>query len=100
MRNVWPGAEVRVPESERISLDPGEFFQIGPDRLRGGGPPHRRDRSARLPRFDEGGGTGLLVVDNDLLIPFARSDLRGDRSRGASASRSNCPKGSKDVNRP
>jgi 16S rRNA processing protein RimM len=66
------GAEVRVPLSERVPLDPDEFFQsdlIGceaVDRRTG-------DSLGRVTEWNEGGGSGLLVLENGMMIPFARS---------------------------
>jgi 16S rRNA processing protein RimM len=66
------GAEVRVPASQRIALDPGEFFQsdlIGCEVI------DRRTGRAlgRVSDWNDGGGSGLLVLEDGLLIPFARS---------------------------
>ena len=79
--NGWPGAEVRVPLSERAPLDPGEFFQSD---LVGCQVVDRRTGEIAGPvtGWEDGGGAGLLVVDGGLMIPFARVHLRGDRSGG------------------
>ena len=65
------GAEVRIPESERVALDPGEFFVsdlVGCEVI-----DRRTGHSlGSVSALDDGGGTGLLVV-GDLLIPFVRS---------------------------
>jgi 16S rRNA processing protein RimM len=67
------GAEVRVPRSQRIELEPGEYFQsdlLGCQVVdaRTGNP------IGQVTALDEGGGAGgLLVVGRDMLIPFARS---------------------------
>lgn len=66
------GAEVRIPASQRVALEAGEFFQeelVGcevVDRKTGRG-------LGRVTAWDESGGPGLLVVEGGLLIPFARS---------------------------
>jgi 16S rRNA processing protein RimM len=66
------GCEVRVPMAERARLDPGEYFQselIGCevfDRQSG-------ERIGRVTDWEDGGGSGLLVVDGHLMIPFARA---------------------------
>ena len=66
------GAEVRIPKSQRIPLEAGEFFQsdlIGcevVDQKSG-------ESLGRVADWDESGGPGLLVMENGLLIPFARS---------------------------
>jgi 16S rRNA processing protein RimM len=65
-------AEVRIPASKRAPLEPGEFFQsdlIGCEVF-----DHRTgERLGRVTAWDDAGGPGLLVVDDDLLVPFARS---------------------------
>ena len=66
------GAEVRVPWSERVPLEPDEFFQsdlIGcevMDRRTG-------ESLGRVADWNDAGGSGLLVLENELMIPFARS---------------------------
>jgi len=66
------GLEVRVPMSQRAALEPGEFFQsdlVGcevVDRRTG-------ESLGRVSDWQESGGPGLLVVGEDLLIPFARA---------------------------
>jgi 16S rRNA processing protein RimM len=66
------GLEVRVPLSERAPLEAGEFFQsdlIGcevVDRASG-------ERLGAVTDWDDGGGSGMLVVDGSMLIPFARA---------------------------
>ena len=100
MPKRWCGAEVRVPVSERTPLEPGEFFQsdlIGcevVDRRTGEslGRGHRLATKAAAP--------GLLVVDERPADSLRALHLRGDRSGRASASRWNCPKDLKDLNRP
>lgn len=66
------GCEVRVPLSERAPLEAGEFFQsdlIGCEVIeRATG-----DRIGAVIDWDDSGGAGLLVLEGDLLIPFARS---------------------------
>ena len=66
------GAEVRVPLDQRTRLDSGEFFQ---DDLVGCQVVDRRTGQplGTVSGWQDGGGAGLLVVDDDLLIPFARS---------------------------
>jgi len=66
------GMEVRIPLAERTEIEPGDFFQsdlVGcevVDRKTGG-------RLGRVEAWQDGGGSGLLVVEGGLLIPFARS---------------------------
>ena len=66
------GAEVRVPLDQRTPLDPGEFFQ---DDLLGCQVIDRRTGQSlgAVSGWEDGGGSGLLVVNGGLLIPFARS---------------------------
>lgn len=95
------GAEVRIPVSQRIALEEGEFFQ---DDLIGCDVIDRRtgDSLGKISAFDDGGGAGLLVVgkgDDALLIPFSRSicveiDPAGRRIVVE------LPEGLKDLNRP
>ena len=66
------GAEVRVPWNERVRLEPGEFFQsdlVGcevVDRPTG-------ESLGRVTGWEDSGGSGLLVLQNGMMIPFARS---------------------------
>jgi len=66
------GAEVRVPAGQRVALDEGEYFQsdlVGCEIV-----DCASGRAlGRVTGWEEGGGTGLLVVDYHWLIPFARS---------------------------
>ncbi len=66
------GAEVRVPIAERAALDPGEFFQsdlIGCDVIeRGTG-----ENLGKVTDWNDGGSSGLLMLEGGLMIPFARS---------------------------
>jgi 16S rRNA processing protein RimM len=90
------GAEVRVPESERVALDPGEFFEtdlVGCDVV---------DRATgaslgRVNRFEDAGGSGLLVVESGLMIPFARS-ICVDINPAARRITVELPEGLKDLN--
>ncbi len=95
------GAEVRVPASQRIPLDEGEYFQ---DDLIGCDVIDRRSGESlgQVTAWDDGGGSGLLVVgkgDDALLIPFSRAicveiDPAGRRIAVE------LPEGLKDINRP
>lgn len=65
-------AEVRIPVAERAPLDPGEFFQselVGCEVL------DRRsgERIGCVTGWEDSGGSGLLVIDDNWLLPFARS---------------------------
>ena len=91
------GAEVRVPASQRVTLDPGEYFQsdlIGCDVV------DRRtgESIGRVTDFDEGAGPGLLVVD-ELLIPFTRA-ICVEIDPAARRIAVELPEGLKDLNRP
>lgn len=91
-------AEVCVPESERTTLDPGEFFQsdlIGCTVI-----DQRTGQTiGRVQDFDEGGGAGLLVLDNDLMIPFARR-ICVEIDPAQKRIHVELPEGLQDVNRP
>jgi 16S rRNA processing protein RimM len=69
------GAEVRIPRTARIELEPGEFFEsdlVGcavVDAGTGG-------VLGRITGFRDSGWPGLLEIDGDWLIPFARSICR------------------------
>jgi 16S rRNA processing protein RimM len=67
------GSEVRIPPTERVALDPGEYFQsdlIGCE---------VRDRKTkrvigRVTGWEEFGGPSLLQIDGGrLLIPFVKA---------------------------
>jgi 16S rRNA processing protein RimM len=66
------GAEVRIPVTQRVALDPGEYFQsdlIGCEVF-----DRRTGRSLGLVSgWNDGGGSGLLELEGGTLIPFARS---------------------------
>jgi 16S rRNA processing protein RimM len=69
---VWHGAELRVPVSQRAPLEEGAFYfsdLIGCevwDRRRG-------DRVGVVAAMLDSGGSGTLELDNGLLIPYARA---------------------------
>jgi 16S rRNA processing protein RimM len=92
------GAEVRVPMSERAPLGLGEFFQsdlVGcevVDRRTG-------ESLGRVSGWEDAGGSGLLVVEGGLLIPFARAicvEIHPESKRVAVE----LPVGLKELNRP
>jgi len=91
------GLEVRVPMSQRTSLEHGEFFQsdlVGcevVDRRTG-------ETIGRVSDWQDSGGPGCLVVDGELLIPFARAicvEIDPANKRIAVE----LPEGLKDLNR-
>jgi 16S rRNA processing protein RimM len=91
-------AEVRIPLSERTPLEPGEFFEsdlIGCDVI------ERQTGLSlgKVQRWDDSGGCGILVVGDDLLIPFARS-ICVDIDPAARRITVELPEGLKDLNRP
>jgi 16S rRNA processing protein RimM len=66
------GAEVRIPWSERVLLEPGEFFQsdlVGCNVL----DRHTGTSFGRVTDWNDSGGSGLLVLESGLMIPFARA---------------------------
>ncbi len=91
------GLEVRVPLAERTPLEAGEYFQsdlIGCEVV-------ERTTGARIGAvtdWDDGGGTGLLVVDNDLLIPFVRA-ICVEIDPAAKRIAVELPQGLKELNR-
>jgi 16S rRNA processing protein RimM len=92
------GCEVRVPAAERVSLASGEFFESD---LVGCEIVDRRTGQAlgRVSAWQDGGGSGLLVVDGAWLIPFARS-ICVEIDPAAKRIAVELPEGLKDVNQP
>ncbi|HXK03161.1 MAG TPA: ribosome maturation factor RimM [Verrucomicrobiae bacterium] len=91
------GSEVRVPASERVPLEEGEFFH---DDLIGCQVIDRTTGASLGPvtAFDDSGG-GNLVVGGSLLIPFARAicvEINPAERRIAVE----LPEGLKELNRP
>jgi len=90
------GTEVRVPLSERTPLEPGEYFQS--DLLGCEVVDNRSGASlGRVTRWEDAGGSGLLVLEDGALIPFARSicvDIDPARKRIGV----NLPEGLKELN--
>ncbi len=91
------GAEVRVPLDQRTPLDPGEFFQ---DDLVGCQVIDRRTGQplGTVSGWEDGGGAGLLVLDDGSLIPFARS-ICIEIDPAAKRIVVELPEGLKDLNR-
>ena len=95
----WRGADVRVPKSERIQLDPGEFFHsdlIGCE---------LRDHATakvygNITDVQEYGGPTLLEInDGQMLVPFVKAicvDIRPDLGYVAA----NLPEGLDNLDRP
>jgi 16S rRNA processing protein RimM len=69
---VWRGAELRVPASQRAALEEGEFYHsdlIGcevRDAKSG-------ERLGVVAGIQEAGGPGLLELDTGMLIPYAKA---------------------------
>ena len=91
------GSEVRIPESERVLLDPGEFFQSD---LIGCEVVERKtgESLGRVTAWEDSGGAGLLIVNASLMIPFARS-ICVDIDPAARRIAVDLPEGLKDLNR-
>jgi 16S rRNA processing protein RimM len=66
------GAEVRIPLSERAELEPGAYFHSD---LIGCTVRHKQTGEAlgKVSALDESAGSGMLVLEDGTLIPFARS---------------------------
>lgn len=68
----FTGAELRIPASERAQPEPGAYFHsdlIGCTVVHC----HTGQSLGCVAALDESAGSGLLVLDNGALIPFARS---------------------------
>ena len=91
------GAEVRIPLEERVPLEPGEFFASD---LTGCEVVDRRtgERLGRVTGWQDAGGSGLLEIDGDWLIPFARS-ICVEIDPAAKRVAVELPEGLKDLNR-
>jgi len=92
------GSEVRVPLSERAPLDPGEYFEsdlLGCEVV----DRHTGESLGRVTRWDDGGSSGLLVVEENLLIPFA-SSICVEIDPAAKRIAVDLPEGLKDLNQP
>jgi 16S rRNA processing protein RimM len=91
------GAEVRVPLSQRTPLEEGEFFQ---DDLLGCQVVDRRTGQplGTVSGWEDGGGSGLLVIEGGLLIPFVRS-ICVEIDPAAKRIAVELPEGLKDLNR-
>jgi 16S rRNA processing protein RimM len=91
-------SEVRVPMAERVVLEDGEHFLA--DLM---GCEVRERQSGELvgvvTGWEDAGGSGLLEVGGNLLIPFARS-ICVEIDKGARRILVNLPEGLKDLNRP
>ncbi len=91
------GAEVRIPQSERTPLEENEFFQsdlVGCEVFDASG----GERIGTVTGWEDSGGHGLLIVNGDLMVPFARSICKEiDPARRRIAVE--LPEGLKDLNR-
>jgi 16S rRNA processing protein RimM len=91
------GMEVRVPLSERVELEPGEYFEsdiVGCEVV-----DRRTGKSlGRVSEWQDGGGAGLLAVGS-LLIPFTRS-ICVEIDPAARRIAVELPEGLEDLNRP
>jgi 16S rRNA processing protein RimM len=91
------GVEVLIPASERAALEPGEYFQsdlVGCEvRERGAS-----EALGRVAGWEDSGGTGLLVLESGLLIPFARAICR-EIDTASKRILVDLPEGLKDLNR-
>lgn len=91
------GAEVRVPVSQRTPLEENEFFQsdlVGCEVFDAA----TGQRLGSVTGWDDGGGSGLLVVNGDVLIPFARAICK-QIDPVARRIAVELPEGLKDLNR-
>lgn len=93
----WRAAEVRIPREERLKLEPGEFYLSD---LAGCEVVERATGQSLgvVTGWDDGGASGLLVVGEDLLIPFVRSICVGIDT-AARRIEVELPEGLKDLNR-
>lgn len=91
------GCEVRLPRAERRNVEPGEFFQddlVGCEVIDG----DSGQSMGRVTRWEDAGGSGILVVGEDLLVPFAKAictSIDVEQRRIVV----NLPEGLKDLNR-
>jgi 16S rRNA processing protein RimM len=94
---LWRGAEVRIPLSERLPLESGEFYL---SELAGCEVVERATGEVLgvVTGWDEGGASGLLKVGPDLLIPFVRS-ICVSIDPVARRIEVDLPEGLKDLNR-
>ena len=95
------GFEVRVPASQRVTLDENEYFQ---DDLVGCDVIERATGTSlgQVTAWDDGGGSGLLVVgngDDALLIPFSRK-ICVEINPAERRITVDLPEGLRDINRP
>ncbi len=91
------GAEVRVPLTARVALDPDEFFEsdlIGCDIV----DRHTGEFLGRVTGWQDAGGAGLLEIDHDWLLPFARA-ICIEIDPAARRITVELPEGLKDLNR-
>jgi 16S rRNA processing protein RimM len=90
------GCEVRIPYTERVPLDPGEFFLSD---LVGCEVVEQRNGAlvGHVTSWQDAGGAGILALDNGILIPFARS-ICVEIDPAARRIRVELPEGLKELN--
>ncbi|MBI2679951.1 MAG: 16S rRNA processing protein RimM [Candidatus Solibacter usitatus] len=90
------GSEVRLPFAERLEPEPGEYFEsdlVGCEVVERSG-----NVLGRVTGWQDGGGPRLLIVNDDLLIPFVKAICVGiDPAAGKIVVE--LPEGLKDLNR-
>ena len=92
------GFEVRVPFSERVALDPSEFFEadiVGCEVI----DRHTGKSLGRVSEWLDGGGPSGLLAVGSLLIPFVRS-ICVEIDPAARRIAVELPAGLEDLNRP
>ena len=91
------GSEVRIPMADRAPLEEGEYFQselIGCDVF----DHHTGERIGSVTDWQDGGGAGILVVNRQLMIPFARA-ICVEIDTAAKRIAVELPSGLKELNR-
>jgi 16S rRNA processing protein RimM len=92
------GSEVRIPFSERVALDPGEFFEtdiVGCEVF----DRHTGKSLGRVSEWLDGGGPSGVLAVGDLLIPFVRT-ICVEIDPPARRIAVELPAGLEDLNRP
>lgn len=95
---IWHGAELRVPASERAPLEEGEFYYsdlIGCEvweRKTG-------ERVGVVAAVQEFGGPGVLELDNGVMVPYAKA-ICVHIDPAARRIEVDLPEGLRELNRP